>query len=188
MPWGAVQSAPWGAQSTPRLGARQCSSPTPQAGGGGRVNLSSGCREAAPAPCREKLGPHHARGKLEFFQTVDKVAGKLRDTAEIHEDYGAFRRFGLAGDRRFLSSKTSASRGALNSPRATARPSASSMARCLPVNNKSAGMSGRHATSQLTHKHSPYSGFESHSLRQLHLTKHSLPARQCAKNFNKHRY
>jgi hypothetical protein len=27
-----------------------------------------------------------------------------------------------------------------------------------------------------------------HSLRQLHLTKHSLPARQRAKNFNKHRY
>jgi len=26
------------------------------------------------------------------------------------------------------------------------------------------------------------------SLRQLHLTKHSLPARQRAKNFNKHRY
>jgi len=34
----------------------------------------------------------------------------------------------------------------------------------------------------------PYSGFESHSLRQLHLTKHSLSARQRAKNFNKHRY
>jgi hypothetical protein len=34
----------------------------------------------------------------------------------------------------------------------------------------------------------PYRWFESHSLRQLHLTKHSLPARQRAKNFNKHRY
>src|SRR5262245_58506801 len=34
----------------------------------------------------------------------------------------------------------------------------------------------------------PYCGFESHSLRQLHLTKHSLPACQRAKNFNKHRY
>ena len=33
-----------------------------------------------------------------------------------------------------------------------------------------------------------YSSFESYSLRQLHLTKHSLPARQRAKNFNKHRY
>src|SRR5262245_48942328 len=46
----------------------------------------------------------------------------------------------------------------------------------------------RHATNQLMDGHSPYSGFESHSLRQLHLTKHSLPARQRAKNFNKHRY
>ena len=31
-------------------------------------------------------------------------------------------------------------------------------------------------------------GFRFHSLRQLHLTKHSLPARQRAKNFNKHRH
>jgi len=46
----------------------------------------------------------------------------------------------------------------------------------------------RHATNQLMDGHSPYSGFESPSLRQLHLAKQSLPARQRAKNFNKHRY
>jgi len=38
------------------------------------------------------------------------------------------------------------------------------------------------------HARLPSFGFESHSLRQLHLNKHSLPARQHAKNFNKHRY
>jgi len=56
------------------------------------------------------------------------------------------------------------------------------------------GSAGILTTQLIPSKHKPtyqastYSGFESHSLRQLHLTKHSLPARQRAKNFNKHRY
>jgi len=41
-------------------------------------------RKTAPAPCREKLGPHHARGSWNF-QIIDKVAGKLCSGVKIHK-------------------------------------------------------------------------------------------------------
>src|SRR5262245_38961821 len=49
------------------------------------------------------------------------------------------------------------------------------------------GHAPRSISKCLVNKHT-CCGLGGHSLRQLHLTKHSLPACQRAKNFNKHRY